>query len=98
MNMSQIKFKAELENRAVNVVVGYDVPFNHYFYNIYNPIAGPDEDDVVMSSLDDPDADMGGGYASVDILFDKLSIISKYIPDNLRELLELREGNKIYSL
>lgn len=59
--MSQIWFEAKHKETPVKVLAGYDRPLQHYFVTVFLPDDSDGEEQLLFSSLDDPEATAGRG-------------------------------------
>lgn len=94
--MSQIRFTAEVEDRPVMVLTGYDSPLDNYFFTVFR--SDTEDEEVVASSMSDPEADTLGGYPTPEKVVQKLEAVGIRIPslENWNALILRQEGNKRY--
>lgn len=87
--MSQIYFNSKLKDgRDVEVMTGWDRPLQHFFVTLFDPFAGEDDEEVIWSSMDDPEAALGGGYADITDTLSKIRAAGvESIPERLANIL-----------
>lgn len=93
--MSQIWFEAKHKETPVKVLAGYDRPLQHYFVTVFLPDDSDGEEQLLFSSLDDPEATAGrgalgmhtllgncrmGGYTTPELVMEKLTTLGITIP------------------
>lgn len=49
--MSRHSFKTQIGAKPVELVMGWDRPLKQFFYHVHDLSAGPDDDDIISTSL-----------------------------------------------
>lgn len=83
---------------GLKVIAGYDAPFNHFFGYVEDPLNNEDEDGeevFIYHSMNDNDADFGGGFNDFSILKEKIEkAAGESLPDKFWESAAIKDMNQ----
>lgn len=79
-----------LTRKEFTIVAGWDAPFRHYFANIEKP---DDEDIPWYSTMDDPAADFGGGFRTLEEVRTRVEARVGPLPEEFWEAARIQDMN-----
>lgn len=86
--------KAIYKTQNFTIEIGWDAPFNHYFGNVY--FTEVVDDDIIWSTMDEPDADFGGGFALITNVSDRIEQFTGVnLPIGFLELAAIPDMNQV---
>lgn len=91
--MSQTKIKINLKGVELEVMAGWDRPCNHYFANIF--YVANEDDDTFYSTMDEPDADMCGGYPKLEDVKTRVEKLVGSLPQEFWDAASIKDMNQV---
>lgn len=79
-----------LKRGNYTIVCGWDAPFQHYFASIETP---EDEDFPWYSTLDDPDATIGGGFHALEDVRTRVEAKVGTLPEEYWDAVQVQDMN-----
>lgn len=89
--MSRHSVNTQIDNKSVQLVMGWDRPLKQFFFNVHDLTVGPQDDDILATSMDMKTAELN----DLDAILEQLKELGLTPPPKMVEEVRADKVNNV---